>query len=406
VAHFVPEIAVVFTRQNSMPLNTRNELQTRLLSRIALSLRVIVIAIIVAFCFIASSVCLTLLLAIFLAVLVDPAVSYLHRWHIPRSIAAALIILVFMIGAGFAVSASYNKSLELVDQLPQLTDHIRDAMRPLNDKIQRVQETAGSLTLDTAPPKRMTEVKIRQTPQWPSYIVRGVGSVWGAVVIAGVVPFLMFFMLIRKEHMNVRLQGWLGQRIDVPLFVDRVGKMVRGFVLGNFVIGITMSAITVGVLALLRVHGAVALGIVSGILNLIPFLGVVLATIVPGIAALMQFSSFAPLLIIVATVITLHLISANILIPKLVGSRVEIGPVSATVGLLFWGWLWGVLGLLLAVPLTAFVKIVADSHPSLIHISNLLAVSPRRAPRSWFSNRKKTVPEKEPAVAAAATSTP
>jgi len=389
-----------------MPLIARSAVQTRLLARIALSLRVIVISIFIAFCFIASSVCLTLLLAVFLAVLVDPAVSYLQRWHVPRSMAAALIILLFMAGAGFAAAASYTRGLQLVDQLPQFSERIRRTIRPLNDKIQEVQDTARSVTLEPTPPKRLAEVKIHENTAWPSYIVRGVGSAWGAVVIAGVVPFLMFFMLIRKEHMGIRFENWLGQRIDVPLFVARVSKMVQGFVVGNLIIGVIMSAITVGVLVLLKVQGAVALGIASGVLNLVPFLGVVLATAVPAVAALMQFTSFGPLLIIAATVITLHLVSANILIPKIVGSRVEIGPVAATVGILFWGWLWGVLGLLLAVPLTAFVKIVADSHPSLIHISNLLAVSPRPMPSRFFSKGRKKSPETEATVVVVAANAP
>ena len=59
----------------------------------------------------------------------------------------------------------------------------------------------------------------------------------------------------------------------------------------------------------------------------------------------------------------------------------SIGPVAATIGILFWGWLWGVMGLLLAVPLTAFVKLVADIHPSLCHLSNALALTPRPIPR-------------------------
>src|SRR5271168_536832 len=146
-----------------MPLISRSTLQTRLLARIAISLRLIVISIVFAFCFTASSVCLTLLLAIFLAILVDPAVTYLHRWRLPRSVAAAFIILLFTAGVALITAASYNKTLEFVDQLPQYTSRIRDAIRPLSDKIQRVQDTAGSLTLGAPPPKKVAEVKIHET---------------------------------------------------------------------------------------------------------------------------------------------------------------------------------------------------------------------------------------------------
>lgn len=154
-------------------------------------------------------------------------------------------------------------------------------------------------------------------------------------------------------------------------------QMVRGFTAGNLIIGSAMAVVTVLVLLALKIQGAIVLGIVSGFLNLIPFLGVLLAVLIPFAAALLQFNTAGPFVIIFFTVVCLHIISANFLIPKIIGSRVSIGPVAATAGILFWGWLWGLMGILLAVPLTAFVKIVADCHPSLIHISNLLAESPR-----------------------------
>jgi len=127
--------------------------------------------------------------------------------------------------------------------------------------------------------------------------------------------------------------------------------------------------------------GAVTLGIVSAFLNLIPFLGLLLATAVPLAAALLQFNTLGPFVTIAITTLLFHLIAANFLIPKLIGSRLLVGPVAVTIGMLFWGWLWGIMGLLLAVPLTAFVKLIADSRPSLIHLSNLLTKDPRPIPR-------------------------
>ncbi len=357
-------------------------LQPRLLSRIAWLLWVIVIVLLMAFCFFASSFCITLLLAAFLAILVDPVVTRLERWRIPRSASAGIIVIAGMLFFCFLTYSSYNRISDLMDAMPQYAEHIRDAIRPFTQKIARVQETAGSLNPEATSPKKVAEVKIKEPPSWPSYIIRGVGPVWGAVIIIGVVPFLMFFNLTRKDHMNQRLKSTLGNTIDVPQFVGRVTGMVRGFAVGNLLIGSAMAAVTVLVLLALKVQGAVLLGIVSGFLNLIPFLGVVLAVLVPVAAALLQFDTAGPFAAIVLTVFCLHIISANFLIPKIIGSRVSIGPVAATAGILFWGWLWGLMGILLAVPLTAFVKIVADCHPSLIHISNLLAESPRAdAPR-------------------------
>jgi predicted PurR-regulated permease PerM len=369
-------------------------IQSQLLSRIAWLLWAIVLVLLMAFCFFASSFCITLLLAAFLAILVDPAVSHLERWHIPRSASAGIIVVAGMVSFCFLTYASYNRISDIVETMPQYADRIRDVIRPFNQKIARVQETAGSLNPET-PAKKVAEVKIKEPPSWPSYIIRGVGPVWGAIIIIGVVPFLMFFILIRKEQMNQRLNISLGATIDVPQFVGRVTKMVRGFAVGNLVIGSAMAAVTVLVLFVLKIQGAVILGAVSGFLNLIPFLGVILAVLVPCAAALLQFNTAGPLAIILVTVVCLHIISANLLIPKIIGSRVSIGPVAATAGILFWGWLWGLMGILLAVPLTAFVKLVADCHPSLIHVSNLLAESPRPVPSFIDADREtiyRTVP--------------
>jgi len=369
--------------------SSTDALQPRLLSRIAWLLGIIVLLLLLVFCFFASSICIIFLLAAFLAILVDPVVTRLERWHVPRSASAGFMIVAGMLLVCFMTYASYNSISDVVETMPQYAERIRAVIQPLSQKIARVQETAGSLNPEP-PAKKVAEVKIKEPPSWPSYIIRGVGPMWGAIIIIGVVPFLTFFNLIRKEQMNQRLTSFVGATIDVPLFVARVTQMVRGFAVGNLIIGSLMAMVTVLVLLALKVQGAVALGIASGFLNLIPFLGVVLAALIPLGAALLQFNTAAPFAIIFLTVVSLHIISANFLTPRIIGSRVNIGPVAATAGILFWGWLWGLMGILLAVPLTAFVKLVADCHPSLIHVSNLLAESPRPV-SSWIHSGQETI---------------
>lgn len=239
--------------------------------------------------------------------------------------------------------------------MPEYADKIRGVVMPINQKIAKVQETAVTLAPET-PSKKFAEVKIKEPPTWPSFIIRGVAPAWGAIIIIAVVPFLMFFNLIRKEQMELRLASSFGSVIDVPKFMRHITKMVRGFAIGNLLIGSAMAAITFVVLLALKIQGALILGIVSGFLNLIPFLGVTLAAIVPLAAAMLQFHTAAPFAAILVTIVILHVISANYLRPKIVGSRVNLGPVAATCGILFWGWLWGLMGILLAIPLTGFRK--------------------------------------------------
>jgi len=101
-------------------------------------------------------------------------------------------------------------------------------------------------------------------------------------------------------------------------------------------------------------------GLVSGLCNLVPYLGVVLSWTPPLLVGLKQFHTVGPFLFIFAVLTVFHLVTANLLIPALVGWRVRLNALALTVSLLFWGWLWGPMGLLLAIPITAVVKVICD----------------------------------------------
>jgi predicted PurR-regulated permease PerM len=371
---------------SAQPGSPQTEPQPRPMVRIVGLLWVVVIAIVVAFAYFASSLCITFLLASFLALIVDPIPTYLERFRIPRVISTGLLIIVGLVGIVAAVHASYDRANQIIEDLPDYADRIHEAFEPINQRIQQVQKSAGSITASSPAPinskKSPPVVRVADQPStaWPSYLIRGVGSVWGALIVGGIVPFLTFFMLVRKSHLYDWTAHTFGETVDVPNFTAMLARMVRGFVVGNLIVGALMAGVMVAVLYALKVPGAVPLGIASGFLNLVPFLGAILAAGLPLFASIFQFDSPAPFVLMAVAAVALHIVSANFLVPRLIGSRVNIGPVAATMGMLFWGWLWGIMGVLLAVPLTAFVKLVADCHPSLIHISNLLAEKPRGVP--------------------------
>jgi predicted PurR-regulated permease PerM len=356
--------------------------ENRWLHQIVFLLWCLILALAIVFCYFESSLCITVLVASFLAIVVDPLIMYLERWHIPRIVSSAVVILAgTAIIAGLAY-ASYTQVSEVVDDMPDYARRVGEMIKPITRKIEKVKDSAGRLNAEV-PSKRVPEVKVKQEyPEWTTYLIRGVGPMSGAVMIIGVVPFLMFFLLIQKNRLKQKLSIIWGEQIDVSGLTSRVTQMVRGFVIGNLVIGSVMALITIAVLIALKMTSAVILGTISGFANLVPFLGAILGALVLLGAALVQNQSMpmTTVLVILATVIALHTISSNYFIPHFIGRRVSISPVAATIGILFWGWLWGLIGVLLAVPLTAVVKIVADSHPSLGKIANLLAEKPVAVP--------------------------
>lgn len=377
-------------RPHTMKAISLQTARPQVFERIAKLLWVIVLALAIAFCFLASSFCITLVLATFLSILIDPVVSFVERWRIPRSVSAALLISAGMLALGLAGYGSYNRISTFVESFPSYADRIREIVEPLNQKIAKVEESAGRLS--PQPAKKITEVKVKEPPTWPSFLVRGFGSVSSAALILGVVPFLMFFMLVRKDKWYQTMAGLLGPNNDPIEFSNNLALMVRRFMIGNLAAGIFMASVTVVLLLALHIRGAVILGVLSGLLNLIPFLGALVATLVPMAAALIQSAPVSTFFIIAFAVIFIHILSSNFIFPHFIGSRMNIGPVAATAGILFWGWLWGLMGVLLAIPLTGVLKLIADCHPSLIHLSNMLGESSEPAPRTARHDKKIELP--------------
>ena len=347
--------------------------------RIVILLSVIVLGLVLAFCFFASSICITILASAFIAILVDPVVVRLESLHLGRALSSGLVILSGVLIVGILANVSYQKARDFSDELPAYSGRINNVLKPVIAKFERVRKNAAAIAPPDVTP-RARQVEVKQAPNWPSFFFRGVGSLSSTLVVIGVVPFLTFFMLLKKDHMHRRFVATCERHLDVHVFLHQLNHMVRGFVLGTLIVGAIMAGATSITFLLLGFSNAVVLGVVTAVLNLIPFLGLVLAVALSGAAALVQFKTVGVFVVAGLVVIILHLIAANFLVPRLIGSRVSLGPVAATVGILFWGWLWGIFGLLLAVPLTAFVKLIADTQPALASLSDLLAEKPQLQP--------------------------
>jgi predicted PurR-regulated permease PerM len=287
-----------------------------LLRRIAILLFILVAALLTMFGYYASSICITVILAAFLAILFDPVVIILEKLHLPRGVAAAGIVLAGMSLIGLLGYAFYGRAMSFAEELPVYDSKVQQTIEPISRKIQDFQKSAGNLTNDVHPTKKVPEVRVQESPTWPDYLVRGVGSVWGSLIIAGVVPFLTFFMLCTKDQMAIRTNGLFSSRIDEARFVTNLNQMIHGFVAGNLIVGSVMAVATTLVLWGVGMKGAIPLGIASGLLNLLPFLGLIASLTLPLAAALLQFNTPGLYIVITLTILFLHVVSANFLIPK------------------------------------------------------------------------------------------
>src|ERR1041385_471133 len=270
----------------------------RLLRRIATLLFLLVAGMLTLFGYYASSICITVVLAAFLAILFDPLVVRLEKFRLPRGVAAAVVVLGAMAVVGLLAQQLYGGALTFAEELPVYTSKIQQTLEPISRKIQKVQQSAGNFTNDVQPSKKVPEVRLQESRAWPAYLVRGAGSVWGVLIIAGVVPFLAFFMLCSKNQTVTRVDALFSSKIDTARFITNLNEMIRGFVAGNLIVGSMMAVATTLMLLGIGMKGAIPLGIASGLLNLLPFLGLIFSLALPLAAAILQFNTAGPFVII------------------------------------------------------------------------------------------------------------
>jgi predicted PurR-regulated permease PerM len=186
--------------------------------------------------------------------------------------------------------------------------------------------------------------------------------VFGEVLLAvSFVPFLVYFMLTWKDHAHAKTVHLFPKEHHLTAFrtVGRISTMIRSFIVGNIIVGLLNSIVSSIVFWLLGIPYFYFLGTISGFVSLVPYLGVFLA-LLPPLAGGIEALNKTGVVIVASAVIVLHIVTMNVLYPKIVGRRLRLNPLAVTLALLFWAWIWGAMGLLLAVPVVGATKIVCD----------------------------------------------
>jgi predicted PurR-regulated permease PerM len=351
---------------------------------------------------------ITLLIAVITAFLLDPVVRIFMKLRLPRGVASFVVcsialLVVYLLGLGL-----YTEALAMVDDLPAYSERVSAVVEQVATRVDHFEKSAyealvpkryretpppdntqtnaapaarakkkrGATTPPAQPqPPAVQDVRIvRDPPPIYSYVYNYVSSFYNVALMASFVPFLVYFMLSWRDHLR-RSFLYLFSAADRPIAGktwEGVAEIARAYVLGNFLLGVFIGILSAVFFVVMRLPYAFVIGPISGFLSLVPYVGVPLAIIPPIIAALAIYTQPTVYIIIALVVTLLHLIALNLLYPKMVGSRVHLNPLAVTVALMFWGTLWGGIGLLLAIPITAGIKAVCDNVSSLNAYGKLL----------------------------------
>jgi len=335
----------------------------------------------------AASVFITLFSAFLLAFALEPVVHFLCvRTRLRRPHASGVVVFLFVAMLYGLFYATYLRAESFLVDVPALTEKIRTApmvreVTRRGQELNRVFAEAGRrLTPAPSPSSRQkSDAPVATRDDADTFtrtLLQGLGSLSGVLFSLGFIPFLVYFILADREPLTRRTRELFPeeQHATVGVILLDIERMMRKFLLGNAVIALILSAASVMVFLLLGLPYPVVLGILSGTLSIVPYLGLPLALFPGVVVGLVSFASGGPILILIASVTVLHLVAANYLTPKLVGGGVRLNATASTVALLFFGWLWGGMGLLLGIPILAVLKCIFDNVPSTRRIGMFLGV--------------------------------
>jgi predicted PurR-regulated permease PerM len=322
-------------------------------------------AVILAICYIAKLVLVTLLFSILLAFMLEPMVNLLEKVRLPRA-AGAFLAVLFMLALMYAGSYFlYGKAMSFVHELPKYSDRIRSHLAHFREQTTELEKTTKQVFPEDKNAKKPLPVQV-ENQGTQGMVSEKLGAVTEIVLTLCFIPFLTYFMLSWQEHARTKSVQLFRPEYRSTAYVTlgHISAMMKSFIAGNFLIGLFRGVCSAVVFGFLGVPYFYFIGFISGFLSLVPYLGVAVAML-PPIAAGLGVMGDSRLLLVVVTVVALHLLAMNVLYPKVLGKRLQLNPLVVTISLLIWGFIWGAMGLILAVPIMGAVKIVCDHVVSL-----------------------------------------
>ena len=343
--------------------------------------QVIAVILALAACRYARDVLAPLLLGVLAAVALAPLVSALSRL-IPRWIAAAIVVVAIAGGFGFTAWMLSDEVAVFSRRLPSIVREVRGAIQsasPRQSLLRQLQQAVTELEQTAGPPAKppnATPVTIVEGMDVQRSVMSGARSAATYLSTGILLLFLIYFLLSEGEFFKEKLVKLSGERLSqkkvtVQMINEITGK-IGSFVFYQFWSGLLVGIVTWLAFAWIGVRYAGLWGVAAGVLNCIPYFGPTIVMVASSLAAVIQFRSASMVALVALASVAITSLEGFLLAPIALGRAASANSVAIFVAVMFWGWMWGPIGLILAVPLLMILKTIADHVESMQGISELL----------------------------------
>ena len=308
----------------------------------------------------AKALLIPLVLAAFLGLALNPLVAAGTRIHLPRWLTASVLMIGLIVGIGSGVSMLAQPAAGWFHGAPQALKSFVPKLKHLTQPLEAANRATQTLVSGTT-----STIRTPATPSPPMTI-----SAWDVVsttpkVLAAIlsVVLLVFFFLIYGDTMLRRLveiTPSFGYKRHAVVIVRGIQTEISRYLLTALLINAGLGAITAAMLWLFNVPDPLLWGAVATLANFIPYVGAITTTTVLALVGLMNFNDAGSALLPVLTFAGITALEGNLVTPMIQGRRMRLSPIAILLWLLIWGWLWGIPGALLAVPMLTSTKLVAE----------------------------------------------
>ena len=333
-----------------------------------------------------------LLLGILVAYTLNPVVRWLERWHIRRIVGATLVTAVIVGAMAGTLYRLQGEFFNILDELPTLTTKVtriltnttgqRSTLQQMQAAAAEIERAANNVGADA---KRLAQQRRQYPPPAAAasspirvmdWVLAGSMGLAAFLSQATMVIFLVFFLLLAGDTFKrklVKLTGPSLTRKKVTVHIlDDINTSIQSYMFMLLVTNVLLALLMWGVLRVIGLENAGAWAAFAGVAHLMPYFGPLVITVATGMAAFLQFETVSMVMLVAGASLAIATLVGMVVATWMTGKIARMNPAAVFVSLLFWGWLWGVWGLLLGVPVVMVLKVVAERVEGMEVVSELL----------------------------------
>jgi len=337
----------------------------------------------------AKAVFIPLMLGLIFSYALSPLVNWMELKRVPRWLGAAVLLLSILGAAGTTTYALTDEAVKLVESLPAAAQKFRQTIKARRDNsastLETVQKAAAQIEQaaqdGSPPPAANNRGAIRVVVEPSRFNVKD--YLWtgtlGLVALIGqftVIVFLTYFLMVSGNTFRRKLIKLAGPSLSSKKItlqaLDEITGQIQRYLQVQLFTSALVGVLTGLALRAVGLENAAVWGIGAGVLNLVPYVGSLVTAVGTAGVGFLQFGSINMALLVGGMSMLIHTVIGNLITPWLTSRASRMNPVAVFVGLLAWGWLWGVWGLLLGIPILMIVKAVCDRVDDLKPVGEFL----------------------------------